>query len=444
MPGVEKGGNEAPLRVLILANHFPKPGNPKLGIWALRQARALQQAGVKVTVCSLNEWVPRFLGPPLRRSTRFGRIDAWASCPPAGRMDGVEVHWPRWPRHHRWPLKRWFFAHPQVELALCWPWARRRVLEIVDEAAPDVIYAQGGAVNGWIASRIAKERGIPYVLNEIDVNELRAARDLPHRAAHYRSIGRGAAAWIVCGPQMIEDLKAIVPDRTPLLMPYGTDVVDPLPRGADPEVVLCVCQMIERKLVPQLVRAFARIADRHPLVQLRLLGDGPDLPAAMHEVESRGLRDRVVFLEREADALSEMARADVFALVGREEAFGVVYVEAMGAGCAVLCSDDAGVLGVVEPGRHLMAVSWRDEARIAEALDLLLSDRELRERLGAAGRKKVLNSLTWDRHAALLRSVLERAAAPGISSGESSSEGRTNTAMTLSNNQLSGWRSSGT
>jgi glycosyltransferase involved in cell wall biosynthesis len=441
--GRRKSGT-APLRVLILANHFPKPGNPKLGIWALRQARALQRAGVEVTVCSLNEWVPRFLGPLVRRSSRLRRLDAWASCPPAGRMDGIEVHWPRWPRHHRWPHKNWFFAHPRLELGLCWPWARRRVLEIVDNARPDVIYAQGGAVNGWIASRIASQRGIPYVLQEIDVNELRAARDLPDRAAHYRAIGRGASAWIVCGPQMVEDLRAIVPDRTPLLMPYGTDVVEPVPRDPEPKVVLCVCQMIERKLVPQLVRAFSRIADRHPGVELRLLGDGPDLPVAVQEAESRGLRERVVFLEREADALAEMARADVFALVGREEAFGVVYVEAMGAGCAVLCSDDAGVLGVVEPGRHLMTVSWRDEERIGEALDLLLSDPELRERLGEAGREEVLRSLTWDRHAAGLKSVLERAAAPGMSTGASSSEGRTNSAMTLSNDQLAGWRSSGT
>jgi len=440
--GSKSGGKR--LRVLILANHFPKPGNPKLGIWALRQAHALQRAGVQVTVVSMNEWVPRFLGPLLRRSSRLRRVDAWASCPPAGQMDGVEVHWPRWPRHHRRPHKNWFFAHPRLELALCWPWARRRVLEIVDEARPDVIYAQGGAVNGWIASRIASRRGIPYVLQEIDVNELRAARDLPDRASHYRAIGGGASDWIVCGPQMVDDLQAIVPDRTPMLMPYGTDVVEPLPRDSEPRVVLCVCQMIERKLVPQLVRAFSRIADRHPRVELRLLGDGPDLPTAMQEVESRGLANRVVFLEREADALAEMARADVFALVSRDEAFGVVYVEAMGAGCAVLCGHDAGVLGVVEPGRHLMTVSWRDEERIAEALDLLLSDRELRERLGAAGREEVLSSLTWDRHAARLKSVLERAAAPGISTGESSSDGRTNTAITLSNNQLAGWRSSGT
>jgi glycosyltransferase involved in cell wall biosynthesis len=171
--------------------------------------------------------------------------------------------------------------------------------------------------------------------------------------------------------------------------------------------------MIERKLVPQLVRAFARVADRHPQVELRLLGDGPDLPVARREVETRGLLGRVTFLEREADALAEMARADVFALVGRDEAFGVVYVEAMGAGCAVLCSDDAGVLGVIEPGRHLMTVSWRDEGKIAEALDLLLSDRELRERLGAAGRDEVIRCLTWDRHAERLKAILEAASARG-------------------------------
>lgn len=400
------------LRVLMLANHFPKPRNPKLGIWALRQARALQDTGAEVTVCSLNDWVPRLAGPFLRRVPRLRRIDAWASCPSRGRMEGIDVRWPRWPRHHRWPQRRWFFAHPRTELALCWPWARRQVLQIVEDVKPDVIYAHGSAVNGWVAARIAEKRGIPYVLQDNDVGELRSARHLPARASHYRAVGLGASAWIVCGPGMVADLQELVPGHPPLLIPYGTEVIEPDRRDGDPLIVLCVCNMIERKLVPQLVRAFGRIADRHPGVQLRLLGDGPDLPAARREVERHGIQDRVQFLEREADALAEMSRADVFALVSRDEAFGVVYVEAMGAGCAVLCADDAGVLGVVEPGRHLLTTSWSDEQRIAEALDLLLSDDDLRRRLANEGRAEVLRSLTWDHHAERLKAVLQTAAEP--------------------------------
>src|SRR5215218_941065 len=217
--------------VLVLSNHFPKPKNPKMGIWGLRQAVALRRAGVDVTICSLTEWVPRAAGPFLRRSPRLRRIDAWASCPGEGRLEGLEVHWPRWPRHVRGPHAEWCFAHPRVELALSWPWARRKVLQIVDDVRPDVVYAHGSAVNGWVAARIQEERGIPFVLQDNDIDELRLAPTLPARAAHYREVGSGAKAWVVCGPQMIDDLRAIDPSQYPLLIPYGTEPIEPAHRG---------------------------------------------------------------------------------------------------------------------------------------------------------------------------------------------------------------------
>ncbi len=383
-----------------------------MGIWALRQAQALQDAGAEITVCSLTDWVPRRLGPVLRHSGRLRRIDAWASCPARGRMDGVDVFWPRWPRHSRGPHGAWCFAHPKVEVALSWPFARRSVLSIVDHVRPDVIYATGALVSGWVAAMIERERGIPYVLQDVDVDELRAARRLAARARMYREVGAGAAAWVVCSQRMANDVRAF--GYEPFVLPYGAPEIPVRARAREPRVVLCVCNLLERKRVPQLVRAFAQIASRHPRVQLRILGDGPDLSAVQAAISACGLDGRTTLLPREADALAEMSSADVFALVSREEPFGVVYLEAMSAGCAVLCGDDAGVLDFVSPGEHVLTAPSDDEAAIVASLDRLLTDSALRARLAGAGREHVVATLTWERHAEHLIEVLEhaRGAAP--------------------------------
>jgi glycosyltransferase involved in cell wall biosynthesis len=396
-----------PLTVLALSTHFPKPGNPKMGIWALRQARAIEDAGAAISVCSLTEWVPRRLGPLLRSSARLRRLDAWASCPSRGRMDGVDVFWPRWPRHSRGPHGAWCFAHPKAEVVISWPFARRSVLGIVDEVKPDVIYATGSLVSGWVAAMTERERGIPYVLQDVDVDELRAARSLPARARLYREVGAGAVAWVVCSGRMADDVRAF--GCEPFVLPYGTPELPAPAREPEPRVVLCVCNLLERKRVPQLVSAFGRIAQRHPQVQLRILGDGPDLPAVHAAIAASGLNERTKLLPRETDAFAEMSEADVFALVSREEPFGVVYLEALAAGCAVLCGDDAGVLDFVSDGTHVLTAPADDEVAIAAALERLLTDSELRAGLARTGREHVLRTLTWDRHAERLIGVLERA-----------------------------------
>jgi glycosyltransferase involved in cell wall biosynthesis len=123
------------------------------------------------------------------------------------------------------------------------------------------------------------------------------------------------------------------------------------------------------------VAAIARVPGAH----LTLAGEGP-YAVSGEQVTALGLvsRERVGELMREAD---------VFVMPGRiEEAFGLVYLEAMAAGAAVVGTATGGAGEVVQDGVNGLVVPTGDPASLAVALTRLRDDHDLRARLSEAGR----------------------------------------------------------
>jgi glycosyltransferase involved in cell wall biosynthesis len=80
-----------------------------------------------------------------------------------------------------------------------------------------------------------------------------------------------------------------------------------------------------------------------------------------------------------------------------QEAFGIVIVEAMAHGCAVVASRSGGIPEIIEDGKSGVLVNRNDSHSLADALLKLLSDAPLRHRLGDAARQRVANCFTWER-----------------------------------------------
>ena len=97
----------------------------------------------------------------------------------------------------------------------------------------------------------------------------------------------------------------------------------------------------------------------------------------------------------------ERALADVWvqAVPSRwEEPFGLVAAEAMMRGTAVVASSSGGLAEQVVAGRRAPSCQPADAQALADALEPIVRDRDLAERIGAAGRARALAELTIDRH----------------------------------------------
>jgi glycosyltransferase involved in cell wall biosynthesis len=132
-----------------------------------------------------------------------------------------------------------------------------------------------------------------------------------------------------------------------------------------------------------LIQAAASIRREFPDRTCVLIGEGA-VAAARQQAHSLGLQDAISFLGRRMDARAVMAHLDVVVIPSRREGLPLVLLEAMALGRAIVATAVGGIPDVIQDGVDGLLVPAQDPAAIAEAVARLLSDAELRARLGGA------------------------------------------------------------
>jgi glycosyltransferase involved in cell wall biosynthesis len=392
---------EALPRVLMLATYFPKPLNPLMGNWALAQAQALRRNGVDILVASLTSWVPQFLA--LSRGAR-----AYARCPDRFDWGGLPSVYPRWLYYQVGPARTLNRRYPGTAGAIGWWTAKAGLLSLARQFRPQLIYAHHTEVNGCVASLLQRKTGLPFLVTDHDFGEVESCRAFPARKRLFARVARQSSAMIAVSQRMEREIKSQFPFARTCTIPNGAD---PIPKAVlqngrpaalrGKQVVFSCGTFYHRKGFPLLVDAFARVAAKFPNAELRVAGDGEERPEVEERIRQHGLASRVTLLGTlsHAEVIQEMVWCDVFALIGWDEPFATVYLEALSAAKPVLCCSDGGITDVVKNGEHGFTVPPRDAVAAAEALTLLLGSEELRRRFGAASLTLFETSLTWDRHA---------------------------------------------
>jgi glycosyltransferase involved in cell wall biosynthesis len=153
---------------------------------------------------------------------------------------------------------------------------------------------------------------------------------------------------------------------------------------------IAVARLVEQKGLDLLLDAFARIAASATGWELDIVGDGPlrrELEARVHRL---AISEQVVFHGHQADPFPLLYSASVFVLPSRFEGMPNAMLEAMGCGLAVITSDASpGPLELVRDGETGLVVASEDSAALAAAMQRMILDPALRERLAAAARRAV-------------------------------------------------------
>jgi glycosyltransferase involved in cell wall biosynthesis len=172
-------------------------------------------------------------------------------------------------------------------------------------------------------------------------------------------------------------------------------IPNPLPPGAaapvsgqTAPVIVAAGRLTRQKGFDLLIEAFARIAGRAPAWRLRIYGSGPEKARLQAQIDALGLADRITLMGRSKRLEAAMADGSVFALSSRFEGFGIVIVEAMAAGLAVVSFDcPHGPADIVSHGVDGLLVPPEDVDGLAAALLSLVEDPDRRRRMASAGRE---------------------------------------------------------
>jgi len=181
-----------------------------------------------------------------------------------------------------------------------------------------------------------------------------------------------------------------------------------------PPLVVGVGRLVEKKGFHHLVDAVALLRDRGRPIRLELVGGGAEENALRARVASLDLEDRVTFHGplTQAETRERMRAAAVLAapcvvgVDGNRDGLPTVILESLALGTPVVATPVTGIPEAVLDGRTGLLVPEGDTAALAEALDRLVGDTDLRCRLAEQGRRHVEERFDARKNSRLLREVL--------------------------------------
>jgi len=291
-------------------------------------------------------------------------------------------------------------------------------------AGADLVHSHTWYANlaGFLAGQL---HGIPHVLTAHSLEPLR-----PWKAEQLgggyalsswceRTAMESAAAVIAVSDGMRADIlsayPAVAPDRVHVIRngidtaqyapDPGTDVLARY--GIDPArpSVAFVGRVTRQKGLPVLLRAAEQLDPAAQLVLCAGQADTPDLAAEVAGLAEhlRATRPGIVWIPgmlARREVIQILSHATVFACPSLYEPLGIVNLEAMACGTAVVGSRVGGIPEVVADGRTGLLAPPGDPGALAAALNALIGDPVRAAALGRAGRERALAEFSWAQIAA--------------------------------------------
>lgn len=287
---------------------------------------------------------------------------------------------------------------------------RRRVAEF------DVVHIHSlYRFHTLVAARIAKSRGVPYIiqahgaLDPWNRRRRRLAKHAYHALLEDAHLNRAAA--IVCTSAQEEDgIRDLGYKGRIEIVPLGVDPPEAHVSEATSNPALAMVQPDHRlisfvgrissvKGIDLLVDSFVAVAKAFP--RAHLVVAGPDQDGTLEElgrsVASLGLAERVSFPGPITSTTRDwlLQRSSVFVLPSAGESFGLAVAEAMAAGCPVVVTPRVAIQDMVaRAGAGIVAE--RSAPALAQAISSLLADPARAAAMGRAGSDAVRAALSWE------------------------------------------------
>jgi glycosyltransferase involved in cell wall biosynthesis len=391
----------------VVAEFYPRRGDPVLGVWAHRQALAARAAGAEVQVLVLHRLVPPRASLAAGPSGARRALSTLVSGPRRQVRDGLAVTYVPFvspPRARHYP--GWgAWAAPALALTL------RRLHR---RGAFDVIHAHNAVPAADAVRRAGLE--VPVVVSVHGGDVLYTAPRSPAGSAAVAR-GLGAARLVLANSRGIAELARDHGARQVEVVHLGADLPDAGAtrdgtRQSEAPALVTVGHLVGRKRHADVLRALAVLSGRHPALRYVIVGDGPERIALEGLAARLGVAARVEFCGQlsPAAAIERARRCTLFAMPSTEEAFGVAYIEAMAGGLpAIGCRGEPGPEEIAAAGDGFMLVPPGDIERLTQRIDELLSDPQRLREAGRRARATVATHFTWERCGEQTVAAYERA-----------------------------------
>ncbi|BDC49333.1 glycosyl transferase [Bryobacterales bacterium F-183] len=273
-----------------------------------------------------------------------------------------------------------------------------RLREVCGQFQPDVLHTHNYVLRYTLPVAALTRPGaqVHTIHNVADQEVDRLGMWLQNKAFH-----SGAVVPVAIAGEVAASMERVYGIRNPELIPNGIPVrafADvPGQREAwrakegyaqDELLIACVARFFPQKNHHTLLIAFSQLQNTN--AKLLLAGDGYLESEVRAQAEQLGIEDRVKFIGRRDDVAALLASVDMVALASLWEGNPLSVMEAMAAGRACAMTSVGAIPELMEHGRSGLIAPPGNAKALAEAMQTLLDNPELRGRMGVAARQRAL------------------------------------------------------
>lgn len=384
---------EKRLRILMMIHR--QADNSPYCFYVHEQAKALMARGHEVVVISA-------VGvTPMMKRLRPGQAEVAARTPKEAIIDGVRVFYPRYLTLGN-AGEKLLGGRLLAKSAL--PVARR----LHREKAFDLVHAHMLPRDGHAGLLVARALGIPFALTVHGTDIFHYF--IPGQAPWPRNvnIAREADALMAVSTLL---MSRVAPYRgegkCSRVVPNGVDLsLVPGQTENTPRAVISVGTLKARKCMDRTLEAFAHLAGEYPDATLTIVGIGEMEAQLRARIAELGLEGRVTLTGGlpHGEVLARMAKSDLFVLPSWGEGYGIVYIEAMAAGCIAVGAEGEGIEDTITDGENGFLVPAGDIDATERVMRAVFENRERYAALREKGRQDA-RALTWARNAQTVEEI---------------------------------------
>lgn len=276
---------------------------------------------------------------------------------------------------------------------------------------PDVIHVHGIRYFGLLIPKIKQVFNCPVVWT------VHGADPYLNDHAQDRSLRKALIAAeqstdqiTVVGKSLIEYMEKLGLNKAPLEIVHNGTELPFSSSGLKEQIrdkfgnctlILSVSNLNYQKGIHLNIVALSKIARKNETeFHYIVIGDGPERKRLEGLVLQNSMQDKVTFLGRlpHPETMAYMDACDIFSLPSMVEAFGIVFLEAMARGKAVIGCEETGAAEIIKSDAEGYLVKSGDVDRLSDAIDYLINNPEERSIMGNAATNRA-KFFTWDNNA---------------------------------------------
>jgi glycosyltransferase involved in cell wall biosynthesis len=308
------------------------------------------------------------------------------------KADGVELFYVRYfslSRYGEWERNARFAAKA----------VKKQLPQILQDFSPAYIHAHTLGLDSFVGAMLKDTIGCPLVVtcHGSDVSIPYRQGNLAFLKEHCDRADRVVAISSPLKKKLLESGTTTPVDV--ILSGFRLENV-PAPKEKMPLSFISVGHLVHQKRFTVTLQAFGAIYKKYPSATLAIVGQGGQKEELQALCDQLGVTSAVTFLGEipNGQVLEEMAKSRFFVLPSVNEGFGIVYLEAMAAGCIAIGTTGEGIADLIDHKINGFLVPADTPQAIVSAVEECLADDALAMEVARRGQQDARN-LTWENNA---------------------------------------------